>query len=109
MYYEIIEFNGSIFHVIANIPGYPFLTDSSECNDDWKEYCIQKEGIRKFTDEHQKVIDVLQYYYRKNNIAPRVAILSKATTYPLRKIYELFPSGPGKGACRMAGLPQPSG
>ena len=27
----------------------------------------------------------------------------------LDEIYELFPSGPGKGACKMAGLPKPTG
>jgi tRNA 2-thiouridine synthesizing protein E len=25
------------------------------------------------------------------------------------KIYELFPSGPAKGACKVAGLPKPTG
>ncbi|HPS25746.1 MAG TPA: TusE/DsrC/DsvC family sulfur relay protein, partial [Bacteroidales bacterium] len=25
------------------------------------------------------------------------------------EIYELFPSGPGKGACKIAGLPKPTG
>ena len=38
-----------------------------------------------------------------------VRIFSKVTGYPLKKIYELFPSGPGKGACKMAGLPKPTG
>ena len=27
----------------------------------------------------------------------------------LKEVYELFPSGPGKGACKMAGLPKPTG
>ena len=61
------------------------------------------------TDEHQKVIDSLQEYYKKNGIAPMVRILSKTTGFPLKRIYELFPSGPGKGACKMAGLPKPTG
>ncbi|MCK5071467.1 MAG: TusE/DsrC/DsvC family sulfur relay protein, partial [Desulfocapsa sp.] len=38
-----------------------------------------------------------------------VRILSKTTGFPLKRIYELFPSGPGKGACKMAGLPKPTG
>jgi len=25
------------------------------------------------------------------------------------KIYDLFPSGPAKGACKVAGLPKPDG
>ena len=55
------------------------------------------------------VIDALQEYYKKNGIAPMVRILSKTTGFPLKRIYELFPSGPGKGACKMAGLPKPTG
>ena len=41
--------------------------------------------------------------------APMVRILSKVTGFKLKHIYELFPSGPGKGACKMAGLPKPTG
>ena len=48
-------------------------------------------------------------YYKKNGIAPMVRILSKNTGYKLKEVYELFPSGPGKGACKMAGLPKPTG
>ena len=44
-----------------------------------------------------------------NGIAPMVRILSKNTGYKLKEVYELFPSGPGKGACKMAGLPKPTG
>lgn len=38
-----------------------------------------------------------------------VRVLSKVTKFKLKHIYELFPSGPGKGACKMAGLPKPTG
>ncbi|RLD35090.1 MAG: sulfurtransferase TusE, partial [Bacteroidetes bacterium] len=27
----------------------------------------------------------------------------------LREVYELFPLGPARGACRVAGLPKPDG
>jgi len=35
--------------------------------------------------------------------------LCKATGFKLNEIYELFPSGPAKGACKVAGLPKPTG
>ena len=63
----------------------------------------------KLPRKHWKVINVLQDYYKKNGIAPMVRILSKVTGFKLKYIYELFPSGPGKGACKMAGLPKPTG
>ena len=33
-----------------------------------------------------------------------VRILSKVTGFKLKYLYELFPSVPGKGACKIAGL-----
>ena len=87
-----------------------FLTKGmEEWNQGWVEYVKSLEGISELTDEHWKVINALQDYYKKNGIAPMVRILSKTTGFPLKRIYELFPSGPGKGACKMAGLPKPTG
>jgi len=33
----------------------------------------------------------------------------KETGFKLKEIYDLFPSGPAKGACKLAGLPKPTG
>ena len=100
-----VEFNGKTFNVDED----GFIDDFNNWSEDWVEYCKSEEGIEELNDEHWKVINVLQDYYRKNGIAPMVRILSKVTGYKLKYIYELFPSGPGKGACKMAGLPKPTG
>ncbi len=101
-----LEHNGSSFQVDED--GF-LLKGMEEFNGDWVDYVKSVEGIDEITEEHQKVIDSLQEYYKKNGIAPMVRILSKTTGFPLKRIYELFPSGPGKGACKMAGLPKPTG
>lgn len=101
-----IEHNGKAFTVDED----GFLAKGmEEWNTDWVDYVKSIEGISDLTDEHWKVINILQDYFKKNGIAPMVRILSKTTGYPLKRIYELFPSGPGKGACKMAGLPKPTG
>ncbi len=100
-----LEHNGSSFEVDED----GFLLNSKAFNADWVSYVKSVEGIGEMTDEHNKVISALQEYYVKNGIAPMVRILSKTTGFPLKRIYELFPSGPGKGACKMAGLPKPTG
>ncbi len=86
-----------------------FLLDFNSFSPEWIEYVKKQEGIDEMNEEHTKVIDVLQDYYKKNGIAPMVRVLSKLTKFKLKHIYELFPSGPGKGACKMAGLPKPTG
>ena len=100
-----VEFQGKQFEVDED----GFLQRFEDWSPEWVEYVKETEGIKEISEEHQKVIDFLQDYYRKNGIAPMVRILSKVTGFKLKHIYELFPSGPGKGACKMAGLPKPTG
>ena len=86
-----------------------FIDDYTSWTENWVQYVKAEEGIDELNDEHRLVINTLSEYYEKNGIAPMVRVLSKVTKFKLKHIYELFPSGPGKGACKMAGLPKPTG
>ncbi len=101
-----VEFGGKTFSVDED--GFIDNYENGKC-DEWVQYVKSTEGIDELNEEHKKVISVLQEYYEKNGIAPMVRVLSKVTGFKLKHIYELFPSGPGKGACKMAGLPKPTG
>lgn len=100
-----IEFNGEKFDIDED----GFIQDFNQWSKAWVQYVKQQEGIDELNEEHWTVVNVLQDYYKKNGIAPMVRVLSKLTKFKLKHIYELFPSGPGKGACKMAGLPKPTG
>jgi len=100
-----IEFNGEKFDIDED----GFIQDFKQWSKGWVQYVKQQEGIDELNEEHWEVVNVLQDYYKKNGIAPMVRVLSKLTKFKLKHIYELFPSGPGKGACKMAGLPKPTG
>ena len=67
------------------------------------------EGVNELSENHWKLVNYLRDYYLKNNIAPMIRKVCKDTGFPLKQIYELFPSGPAKGACKVAGLPKPTG
>ena len=67
------------------------------------------ENVPELTEEHWKVIRYIRDYYLKFGVAPMIRKLCKETKFDLKKIYELFPSGPAKGACKIAGLPKPTG
>ncbi len=67
------------------------------------------EAVNDLTEEHWKVVNYLREYYLKFGIAPMIRKLCKETGFPLKRIYELFPSGPAKGACKVAGLSKPTG
>ncbi len=101
----MVEYEGKQFDVDED----GFLLNFEQWCPEWVDFVKESEGIKDISEEHQKVIDFLQDYYKKNGIAPMVRILSKVTGFKLKHIYELFPSGPGKGACKMAGLPKPTG
>ena len=61
------------------------------------------------TDEHWEVINYLRGYYAEFGVAPMVRKMLRDTGKSNAEIYELFPSGPGKGACKIAGLLKPTG
>jgi TusE/DsrC/DsvC family sulfur relay protein len=67
------------------------------------------EGLENLSEGHWKVVNYLRSYYQKFGIAPMIRKLCKETGYSLKQIYELFPSGPAKGACKVAGLAKPTG
>jgi TusE/DsrC/DsvC family sulfur relay protein len=67
------------------------------------------EGVNELTEAHWKVINYLRNYYLQYGIAPMIRKLCKETGFKLNEIYALFPSGPAKGACKLAGLPKPTG
>jgi TusE/DsrC/DsvC family sulfur relay protein len=69
----------------------------------------EEEGIQELTEDHWAVINYIRDHYLEKNLAPMVRKVCKTTGFQLRYIYELFPSGPAKGACKVAGLPKPDG
>ncbi|MDH5516360.1 MAG: TusE/DsrC/DsvC family sulfur relay protein [Gammaproteobacteria bacterium] len=77
---------------------------------------MAKDEDAVLTDAHWEVINFLREYYEEYQIAPAVRVLTKAIGKKLGKdkgnskyLYELFPYGPGKQACKYAGLPKPTG
>jgi TusE/DsrC/DsvC family sulfur relay protein len=82
--------------------------------DEWTEEIApllakDQENLDELTPEHWAVIRFIRAYYLEKKLAPMVRAICKTTNLQLRQIYELFPSGPAKGACKLAGLPKPDG
>jgi len=86
---------------------------------DWSED-LAKEMARvdncELSDAHWEVINFLREYYDEYQIAPAVRVLTKAIGKKLgpdkgnsKYLYELYPYGPAKQACKYAGLPKPTG
>jgi tRNA 2-thiouridine synthesizing protein E len=67
------------------------------------------EDVPQMTDAHWVIVNYLRNYYLQFGIAPMIRKIVKETGIKLSQIYELFPSGPAKGACKVAGLPKPTG
>ena len=67
------------------------------------------DGVPELSDEHWKVMEFVRTYWKEHGVAPMVRLLCRETDTSLKRIYELFPSGPAHGACKYAGLPRPDG
>jgi tRNA 2-thiouridine synthesizing protein E len=92
-----------------------YLANLSEWRPELATAMAQADGA-ELTETHWEVINFLREYYEEYQIAPAVRVLTKAIGKKLGKdkgnskyLYELFPYGPAKQACKYAGLPKPTG
>ncbi|MBI3434025.1 MAG: TusE/DsrC/DsvC family sulfur relay protein [Proteobacteria bacterium] len=92
-----------------------YLKNLSEWNKELAVLIAVDEKI-EMSDEHWEVVNFLRDYYEEYQVAPAIRVLVKAMkkTFGPEKgeqkyLYQLFPYGPAKQACKIAGLPKPTG
>lgn len=86
-----------------------FLVNLADWDENVAKFLAEQEGIEELNEDHWKLINYLKNYFDEYGIAPMVRKMTKESGYTLKEIYDLFPSGPAKGACKIAGLPKPTG
>lgn len=91
------------------VDGDGFLTQPELWNPEVAALFAKADGINALTDQHWSVINIIRQNYEEKGNAPMVRTICKESGLKLREIYELFPLGPARGACRVAGLPKPDG
>lgn len=106
-----IEVNGQSYE--TDEEGY--LVNLADWNEDIAKVIAQGENV-EMSPNHWEVVNFLRDYYNEYQIAPAVRVLTKAIGKQLgeekgnsKYLYELFPYGPAKQACKIAGLPKPTG
>jgi TusE/DsrC/DsvC family sulfur relay protein len=106
-----IEVNGATIE--TDEEGY--LVNLADWNEDIANEIAKTESL-EMTPNHWEVVNFLRSYYDEDQIAPAVRVLTKAIGKQLgeekgnsKYLYELFPYGPAKQACKIAGLPKPTG
>ena len=100
-----IEIEGRTF----DVDGDGFLTDPNIWNDEVASLIARYDGIDELNDKHWAIVKIIRNNWEEKGMAPMVRTICQETGIRLREIYELFPLGPARGACRVAGLPKPDG
>ena len=92
-----------------------YISELDKWSKELAEIIAKDENI-DMTDEHWEVVNFLRDYYEEYQIAPAVRVLIKSIKKSMGKekgnnkyLYTLFPYGPAKQACKIAGLPKPTG
>ena len=90
-----------------------YLIDPQEWNDDVARQLALQEGIQ-LTEDHWDAIRFMREYYADHQIAPDVRHVTKHLAKRLgpdsrNAVFELFPYGYVKQACKIAGMKRPRG
>lgn len=86
-----------------------YIQDLDQWSEKVAEDLAKTEEAYPLTEEHWHVVNYLRSYFLEFEICPPIRMLVKQSGFDLKKIYELFPTGPAKGACKIAGAPKPTG
>ena len=84
---------------------------------DWDENVAIQLGKRNgidITEQHWEIIHFIRHYYLQYQHLPNARVFTKAIAKQFgedkgnsRYLHQLFPDGPLKYACKLAGLPKP--
>lgn len=90
-----------------------FLLTLNDWNENVAMEIAKGEGI-DLTDLHWEIVLFIQRYYKMFKHLPNARVFAKAIKKELgeekgnsRYLHKLFPQGPLKYACKIAGLPKP--
>lgn len=105
------NFNGNFYETDED--GY--LQKLEDWNEAIAEYIAKTEEI-DLDEDRWKVVKYLREYYEQYKISPMIRVVLKWMGKNLgpekgnnKYLYELFPSGPAKQACKIAGMAKPTG
>ncbi|MFH1004182.1 MAG: TusE/DsrC/DsvC family sulfur relay protein [Bacteroidota bacterium] len=91
------------------IDGDGFLVSPDVWDEETAKLFAKADGIGELNEKHWAIINYIREYWKEHNMAPMIRKMCQTTNLRLSEIYELFPMGPAKGACKIAGLPKPDG
>ena len=86
-----------------------FLVDPLDWDDDVAVELAKVDKIPVLTDEHWGVLRFIRTYYMEYSTAPMIRMITRQTGLAPRKLRRMFHLDCNKCACRIAGLPKPTG
>ena len=98
--------------VLRDSEGYLF--DTEDWSKQWAEMAAKEEGLM-LNDSYWLVIDFMRDYYAEHQVAPDVRhttrnmaeVLGYSKKEAKKLLFELFPYGYVKQACKIAGMKKP--
>jgi tRNA 2-thiouridine synthesizing protein E len=99
----------------ARLDAEGYLIDPEQWNEELARQIAAHEGIT-LTDEHWKIVEFMRAYYADRQVAPdarfAVKFLAEQLGYGSEaraRLFQLFPYGYVKQACKVAGMKRPRG
>lgn len=95
--------------MVLEVDGDGFLLQPEIWNENIAQQIAKIDGIEDMNEKHWAIVKIIRKNWEEKGMAPMVRTICQEAGVRLREIYELFPLGPARGACRVAGLPKPDG
>jgi tRNA 2-thiouridine synthesizing protein E len=96
---------------MPSIDAEGYLVEPQDWNEDLAAEFARQENIQ-LSDEHWMVVNFMREYFEEHQVAPDARFVIKHLNQNLEgasrnKLFELFPYGYVKQACKIAGMKRP--
>jgi TusE/DsrC/DsvC family sulfur relay protein len=94
-------------NVSVEVDDKGYMVDPQKWDRPVAEALAVSEDVASLNDDHWKLLQYLRDHYFEHGVMPMIRKLCKETRIDLKQVYALFPTGPTRGAWKIAGLPDP--
>jgi tRNA 2-thiouridine synthesizing protein E len=94
---------------LVRIDDHGFLLEPGDWNEEVAAALAEYSSLPPLQDDHWQVIRYIREYFRENNTAPMLRLISKRTGLGENRLKTMFPQSCRECMCKIAGLPQPTG
>lgn len=86
-----------------------YLLDPDRWSKELAQSIAQSVGVSELTEDHWRLLEFARADFKETGKSPNIRRITVGLGIDTKRVYQLFPSAPGRSISKIAGIPKPGG